>query len=202
MRRVRSIGLVAVFALGLGGCATTRIENVWVDPGATPASFAFRQVITVAQAREGVRRNAEDAMQRALRAGARAQSGEMKVYPSYTLLEDRDLAKPQRARREVEKAGYDGVVLMRFVSSQQKVTVDPPSVRGFWGYYGRAVVYDPGSVRTDTILKLQINIFSLKEDKLLWSGTSRTLNPRDVDKVVAEIAQAAGADLQKRGLLP
>ncbi|HEU4429468.1 MAG TPA: hypothetical protein VFT98_11985 [Myxococcota bacterium] len=199
MHRVLTFGALGLL---LSACATTRIENVWVDPAATPDSFAFRQVITVAQAREGIRRNAEDALQRAMRAGPRAQAGEVKVYPSYTLLEDAELANVEQARRKVEEVGYDGVVIMRFVSSQQKVTVEPPSVRGFWGYYGRAVVYDPGSVRTDTIVKLQINIFSLKEDKLLWSGTSRTLNPREVDAVVADIAEAARADLQKRGLLP
>jgi hypothetical protein len=75
-------------------------------------------------------------------------------------------------------------------------------MHGFWGYYGRAaVVYDPGSVRTDTIVRLQISIYSLTEDKLLWSGVNRTLNPREIDKLVGAIADAARADLQKRGLL-
>jgi hypothetical protein len=64
------------------------------------------------------------------------------------------------------------------------------------------MIYDPGSVRTDTIVKLQISIYSLAEDKLLWSGVSRTLNPNKIDKLVGDVTQAIGEDLKKRGLLP
>ena len=56
--------------------------------------------------------------------------------------------------------------------------------------------------RTDTILRLQVNIYSLAEDKLLWSGVSRTTNPSGVDALVREVAEAVRDDLVKRGLLP
>jgi len=206
MRSLRS-GLMIALVLGLAGCATSRIENAWVEPSATPQSFALKQVLVIARASDGVlRRATEDAMDRALTAGPRGQSGELKVHPSYTLLDDRELTDAAAARKKVEAAGYDGAVLIRFVSSHQEVNVTPPSYGGgFWGYYGYgggAMMYDPGTVRTDTILKLQVNIYSLAEGKLLWSGVSRTLNPSKIEKLVGDVADAVRDDLKERGLAP
>lgn len=205
MRQLGYLALVA--AVLLAGCATSRIENVWVEPTATPGSFRFKQVLAVALARDGaIRRAAEDALDSTLTGSPRGQSGELVVHPSYTLLDPREFGDVDAARAKVEAAGYDGVVLLSFVSTQQRVTVDPPHyVGGFWGYYGyggRAMVYDPGSVRTDTILRLQVSVHSLAEGKLLWSGVSRTMNPREIEKLVVDVAGAVRDDLQKRGLLP
>jgi len=206
MRLLRS-GLMLVLVTCLGGCATSRIENSWVDPSATPQSFALNQVLVTALVSDGaIRRATEDAMDRSLSAGPRGQSGQLAVHPSYTLLEDRELVDAAAARKKVEAAGYDGAVLIRFVSSHQEVTVTPPSYGGgYWGYYGYAggaMMYDPGSVRTDTILKLQISIYSLAEGKLLWSGVSRTLNPSKIEKLVGDVTEAVRADLSERGLAP
>jgi hypothetical protein len=205
--RLACVAISLVLAASLTGCATSRIENAWVDPSATPQSFALRQVLVVAMVSDGaIRRATEDALDRAISSGPRGQSGQLVVHPSYTLLDDRELADVAVARKKVEAAGYDGAVLVRFVSSQQKVTVDPPSYSGgFWGRYGYtggAMMYDPGSVRTDTILKLQVSIYSLAEGKLLWSGVSRTLNPSKIEKLVGDVASAVHDDLSERGLAP
>lgn len=210
LARLTRVALLSLLTATLAGCATTRIENAWVEPSATAKSFALKKVLVVALVRDGaIRRSTEDALDRAISAGAGGRSGQLVAEPSYMLLNDRELADVDAARKKVEAAGYDGAVLIRFVSSQQEVTVDPPSYRGgFWGggygygYGGRVVMYDPGSVRTDTILKLQVSIYSLAEDKLLYSGVSRTLNPSNIEKLVDGVAQAVREDLRERGLLP
>jgi hypothetical protein len=201
------LGLNLTMVLCLGGCATSRIENAWVEPSATAQSFALNKVLVIARASDGaLRRGTEDAMDRSLSSGPRGQSGQLVVHPSYTLLDDRELTDAAAARKKVEAAGYDGAVLIRFVSSHQEVTVSPPSYAGgFWGYYGYgggAMMYDPGTVRTDTILKLQVNIYSLAEGKLLWSGVTRTLNPSKIEKLVGDVSEAVRKDLSERGLAP
>ncbi|HEY8122643.1 MAG TPA: hypothetical protein VII78_15070 [Myxococcota bacterium] len=204
MISLRSIAMGILIAASFG-CATTRIENVWVDPAATPPAFAFSQVLVVAKTNDGViRRATEDAMDSAFSTSPRVQSGQMAVHPAYTLLDDSDLANVPNARRKVEAAGYDGVVLVSMVSSEQRVSSTPPSYHGgFWGFYGGgAVMYDPGTIRTDTILRLQVSVYSLKEDKLLWSGMSRSMNPDRIDELVQEVAVAVREDLQKRQLIP
>ncbi len=206
--RLARIALAILLTASLAGCATSRIENAWVEPSATAKSFALKKVLVVALVRDGaIRRSTEDALDRAISAGPRGESGELVVEPSYRLLDDRELADVAASRKKVETAGYDGAVLIRFVSSHQEVTVDPPSYGGgFWGggygHGGRVVMYDPGSVQTDTILKLQVSIYSLAENKLLWSGVSRTLNPSNIEKLVDGVAKAVRDDLHDRGLVP
>jgi len=199
------VALALALTASLAGCATSRIESAWVDPSTTPQSFALKRVITIAPVSDGVlRRSAEDALVRAILAGPRGQNGQLEARPSYTLLEANDLRNVDVARKKVEAAGYDGAVLISFVSSQQQVTVTPPSYNGgFWGPYGygrSGMYYDPGSVRTDTILRLQVDIYSLADGKMLWSGMSRTFNPSSVDKLVTDVAEAVRDDLRERGL--
>jgi hypothetical protein len=207
--RLKSTVMVLLLASSVGGCATTQIEKAWVEPTATAQSFELKKVLVIALARDGaIRRSTEDALDRAISSGPRGQSGSLVVDPSYELLDTTELSDVATARKKVEAAGYDGAVLIRYVSSEKEVTIEPPTYRGgFWGGYGYGggaggMMYAPGTVRTDTILKLQIDIYSLAAEKLLWSGVSRTLNPRDLDELIDDIAKAVRADLQKRGFAP
>lgn len=208
LSRPRSLARSALVCAVLGalGCSTSRIENAWVDPTATPQSFELKRVLVVAAVNDGaIRRATEDALVNVLRSGARGQSGELAAEPSYRLLSDRDLLDAATARHKVDAAGYDGAVLISFVSSQQRVTVDPPMYGGggFWGPYGYgASMYDAGSVRTDTILKLQVSIYSLTESRMLWSGVSSTLNPSKIDKLVVDVADAVREELRKNAIFP
>ena len=60
---------------------------------------------------------------------------------------------------------------------------------------------DPGMVVTDTIASVQTNIYSVADEKLIWSGTSDLYNPSDARKVVGEIAKAVGDELRKEKLI-
>jgi hypothetical protein len=44
-------------------------------------------------------------------------------------------------------------------------------------------------------------VYSLRQNKLVWAGQSRTTNPRDVDAFVRKLAAATAKELQKQGLL-
>jgi hypothetical protein len=71
-----------------------------------------------------------------------------------------------------------------------------------WGYYGRrGVIYDPGSVRSDTIVRIQTNIYRIHDGKLLWSGVSRTMNPRNVEGLAKDVFRDVVGGLRDDGLL-
>jgi hypothetical protein len=78
-----------------------------------------------------------------------------------------------------------------------------PYASSFWGYYGYAwpTIYEPGYMRTDTVATVEINIYALNPEKLIWSGTSETFNPGTTREVVDDIARAVGAELMKQGLI-
>jgi hypothetical protein len=200
---MRTIALIAALGLLLSACATTHVETSWKDPAAGPGDFAFEKVLVMVRVNDGaVRRAGEDELVQFLSSSARGQAGELRAEPSYRLLDAGDLPNPEKARTLVEAQGFDGLVMLSFVSSEKKLTVQPPTYGAVWGYYGaRTVVYDPGYARTDTILRVETTIYRVSDGKLLWTGISRTLNPRNVADLVRDVAQSVGAALREQGLI-
>ncbi|HEY8157017.1 MAG TPA: hypothetical protein VII72_23020 [Myxococcota bacterium] len=201
---MKGSALVAAFGLLLSACATAHVETSWKDPAAGPGDFAFKKVLVMVRVNDGTARRAgEDELVKYLMSGPRGKAGELTAEASYRLLDARDLADREKARALVEAKGFDGLVLMSFVSSEQKVTVEPPSYGTVWGYYGaRAIVYDPGYVRTDTILRVETTLYRVSDGTLLWTGISRALNPRGVTDLVRDVAKSVGEELREQGLIP
>ncbi len=206
MTRHARLGILCLGAGLVFGCATAQIESAWRDPATTPQSLEFKKVVVVAMARDGVlRRKAEDELVLVLQKGPKAQAGEMTVTPSYLVLDENELAGAAHAREKMKSEGFDGAVLVSFVSSQEQITVSTPAypAGGMWGYYGRpGAFYDPVTVQSDTIVRIQTDIYSVEQGKLLWSGVSRSMNPSNVEKLVAGVADAVAGELRKEGLLP
>ena len=44
-------------------------------------------------------------------------------------------------------------------------------------------------------------MYSFQPDELLWAGRSRTVNPDAAEGLFAEVANAAGNEMEKAGLL-
>jgi hypothetical protein len=63
------------------------------------------------------------------------------------------------------------------------------------------MAWDPGYMRTDTIVRIETNIYSVKDGKLLWSGLSESFNPTGPAELVQGIVAAVVSDLKKQGML-
>jgi hypothetical protein len=201
---MRKSVFVAAFGLLISACATAYVESSWKDPAAGPGDFAFKKILVMVRVKDGTARRAgEDELVRFLMSGSRGQAGQLTAEASYRLLASDDLTDREKVRAMVEARGFDGFVMMSFVSSQQKVTVQPPSYGTVWGYYGtRSVIYDPGYVRTDTILRVETTIYRVSDGTLLWSGISQVLNPTDLPDLIRDVAKSVGEALRKQGLIP
>ena len=101
---------------------------------------------------------------------------------------------------------------MRAVGKEQEISSSPggyywggPTYATFWGggYYGYGWggVYSPGYVRTDTIMHVEILVYSLDQDKLVWAARSETTNPEKVGPFIKELTAKAAAEMKKQGLI-
>ena len=204
--RVRSKWhLAATFSLAayLGACATSSLESSSAEPSATAQSFAFTKVLVIAMARDdSVRRSAERALDRVLSNGPRGRAGKLVAVPSYEVLTGSDLGDIHATKPKLQAAGFDGVVLLAYSSTEHWVNAQPA---GFWydyGYSGGSMMYDPGAASIQTIVRAQVRIYSLSEDRMLWSGTSRSGAPSRIEDLVVDVAAAVIRDLEDRGLRP
>jgi hypothetical protein len=188
--------MVTCAALGLtlavAGCASTDMTSTWTDPSAKGASLS--KVAVVAFARDpGLRRMAEDSAAQQL-AGAQA-------VPSYQVLGDTDLKDRDAVKAKLSEQGFQGVLLMRMAGVTERV--DPAMYGGFDGYYGWAAsaAYDPAYLQTETVVHVVSHLYSLPNDKLIWSGVSQTFNPASAHEFMTSVSKAVAKSIQKDRLV-
>jgi hypothetical protein len=200
--------LAPLAALMLSACASGFVSS-WKAPDAQPLQLSGAKVAAVVMMKhEGSRREAEDALAREIT--ARGAVG----VPMYRIYPDGAPANEAAAREALEKAGFQGAVVMRPVSVEKEISATPlsysaPMYRGYWGGYYAAGWGTPyglatvsgGDIRTDTIVSVETLVYSLKQNKLVWGGQSRTTNPSSLEQLIKKLSGAAAKELQKQGLI-
>jgi hypothetical protein len=185
-------------ALGLTiaalGCASTEMTSTWTDPSAKGAQLSKVAVICLAKD-QGLRRIAETSAAQNL-TGAQA-------VPSFQVIGDIDLRNRQAVKQALVSQGFEGVLVMRLAGVKEEVTAVGGPYGGFDGYYdwAGAAVYDPGYLQTDTVVHVVSNLYSLRDDKLIWSGVSQTFDPASAQSFMADVSKAVAKSVEKDRLI-
>jgi hypothetical protein len=200
-------GWATAVALAAAGCASTTFNTSWKNPAVQgPMSFKGKKVVAMVMTQEeSVRYGAEDALAREIT--ARGAVG----VPAYSLIPKELTQDKEKAKEFLTKANVAGAVVMRPAGKEQQISSTPggywggPAYATFWGggYYGWGWggAYTTGYVRTDTILYVEILVYSLEQDKLVWAGRSETTNPEKVGPFIKELTAKAAAEMKKQGLI-
>jgi hypothetical protein len=190
--------LIAALALVfLAGCNTTSVSTVWKQPDTTPVQFQ-RIVTLVANATPAERRAGEDELVSLIKSTP--------AVASYTFIPDTDVADKDKVREAVKAKGFDGALIIRLVATDKQTTYVPPvyddSTYEPYSPASRTTgLYRPGYTTTDTYVTAETHLYSVKDGKLIWAGSSTTENPVDMQDLVSQVAQGAAAELRKQGLL-
>ncbi len=196
MSRTLKMSALVLALLALASCANTQLVNVWTDPQARGA-FRLTNVMALVMTKEDVvRRLGEDQLVASL--------APTRAIAAYKILSDAEVKDRARADQALKAIGVDGVVTMRMVAATEQPVWGPYAYPTFWGYYGYAypMVYGgPAYMYTNTIVRLETKVYSLKDDKLIYGATSDTFNPVNAQALVAEVAQVVVGDLRKNGFV-
>jgi hypothetical protein len=207
--------LCAAALLALSACASnsppqsgSSFIDSWKDPEAQPLQVRGSKVVAVVMMQDPkARRSAEDALAREITALGAQGVAMYSIAPG-------DIAPKEgetKTRAAVEAIGAKGVVVMRPVDVNHRAvqTATPSSndlYGGYWGgYYGigwNDPWIDKGpDMRTDLVATVETFVFSLPQNKLVWTGTSETINPASAEKFVHQLAADATKELQRLGLI-
>jgi hypothetical protein len=195
---------VAAAVLGIVACSSTTFDSTWRAPDARPLQLSGKKAVAIfVNKNMTLRRTAEDALARQISAhGAQGVA-------AYTIFGDEDIRDQAKVRAKLQELGFSGIVVMRVAGKETQVNYTPgtywttPYYRtwgGYWGY-GWGAVYDPGYLSVEKVVKLETLVYSLDQDKLVWAGVSRTVEPTQVDSFVTEVAKACAEQMEKDGLL-
>jgi hypothetical protein len=200
------IFLVAVSALAACSKTKTSIPLSWRNPSVEHTVFKKLLVIGIGED-DGGRRLFEDTFAKALaEQGASAQA-------SWGLLPQTTQLTEEQIRGAIEGGNFDGVLITRLLSVDQNQQYVPPSTYtvptsyhgyGYYGYYGSSysVVHEPGYFKTNTVFRLETNLYSVANSDLVWSGQSETLNPESLTDVIDSMTAAVAKKLKEEKLIP
>jgi len=172
-------------------CTSTTLQSSWKAPGATYTKEQFKKVMVVALVKdETTRRVAEDKL----------ASMDSTFRASYTILgPDQQNMDDADVKQFVARHGFDGVVTMQLLDVQKNINYVPGTYQGgYYGWYGMHYnnFYTPGYYTEDASYIIETNIFSVKQDKLVWSGISSTVNPTSINRTVEEVWKAVVAKMK------
>lgn len=180
----------------LAGCAAnTRLTSTWSDPSETgPLNFQ-KVLVVVASADQELRNRVEGQISVMMK--------QTEGVPAYMAIPESAIRDTSKVKEILLSNDYDGAIVVRLVSATTETTWVDTSYAGFWGYYGWLwpTVGSPGYLRTDTRVKLETKVYSLKEDKLVWAGLSSTFDPQSGEQLLKDVAAAVAADMKSKGVI-
>jgi hypothetical protein len=200
--RLRIGVLLAILAIAvLPLMASTKIVHRWVLTGVPMPRF---QKMLVASIMENylIRQEFEDEMKKLL-----AKYG-VEGIQSYMVLPPRNEMMEGELKQRIKESSLDSVLVVRPKAVRKEteevitggIYVPPPGYYTFWPYWNTAYgdFYPTSSyTKENIIVRVEFNLYSTKDEKLVWSGESDTLYSKDFDKLGKDYARALVNQLKK-----
>ena len=180
--------------LVLVSCApTTKIQKTWSDPSLSKEKFdSYKKVLVIAVLKDETgRRIAEDKLVAAFNTITTVQS--------YTYLTPADTTQ-QIIEQKLKNDGFDGVLYMRLKEVEKSVTYNQGTgFHGGYGWYGG--YHAPGYYSVDKTFVVETNLYDVAVNKLMWSTTTETINPKAIEKGLDGIINTLKNELSKKGYI-
>lgn len=186
--------------MAFAACGTsTQIVDSWRDPDVMVDTAKVRQFVIAALLKNpAVRRQVEDQI---------AAQFPGKAVQSYKELGESELKDDDAMyNQKLKNDGFDGIVMMRLVDVDKSSRYVPGaypyygSWRGYWRYSWRGY-YDPGYYTTDKYYNVEVTVYSLIRDKLIWTANTSTVNPSGRGELFAEVSKAVVKKMKSEGFL-
>jgi len=198
MKRLKPIVIAVLVLLAFSGCVTTQIISSWTAPGVTVKEGDFKKVLVLALVEnESSRRIIEDKLVSLLKVPSVA---------SYSYLTKEDLLNTvDVAKEKLRKDDYDAIISIRLAKIEKDINYVPGTYPNYfyspwtYGAYAAPFYYDPGYYSVDDVYNVETNLYTLKPEKLIWSGVTSTINPEKIDKAVDEIAKVVKDKMVEEG---
>lgn len=186
--KLRYVVLITLFVCS---CSSTKITNSWTAPGAHLYSGEWNKILVVALLKDETnRRKVEDELLLYLNG---------KGIVSYNYLnENFNKIDEKKFRNKIKADGFDGAITLRLIDvDKEKVFIPeqhnlyPIYYQNFSGFYqqGWTSFTTPGYYSMNKTFIVETVVYSIKEDKIIWSGITESFNPDGLVKMTSEISK-------------
>lgn len=183
MNRLRLASAAALVAIGLSGCASTSVTQLWRNPSyrSRPGARVF---VVAAMPGHANPAQFESALARELGAKGFQATARSSVFPGG------HLARIQ-VQEYVSSHGIDLLVMERLTTeaaAPSSVTTTVVQSNGWYGAYGGVAASSTVvSQGTDVIARIEVYDVRTEPDTLVWSGESNAVDLRDAPQSLASV---------------
>jgi hypothetical protein len=200
--RLRIGVLLTILAIAvLPLMADTKIVHRWVLTNVPMPRFRKMLVASIME-NYLVRQEFEDEMKELL------EKYNVEGIQSYMVLPPRNEMMEGELKQRIKESSLDSVLVVRPKAmrkeTEEVVTggsyLPPPGYYTFWPYWNMAYggFYATSSyTKENVIVRVEFNLYSTKDEKLVWSGESDTLYSENFEKLGKGYAQALVNQLKK-----
>ncbi len=187
------------------GCSTTSVTGIWKKSGYTAQPFTSIMVVALTKD-PGNQFLWENTMATRLRQdGNKTVITTLNAFPHYKEMEVIDKKK---IIDYVNNNNIEGILVTRLVDTKQEKIYHPPPNRHYGGsygyynnfgsYYSHAQASSRGYMTTQTIVLLETNLYQVKNQELIWSLSSETIEsgsiPQLIDSVIKKVLETLKKD--------
>jgi hypothetical protein len=197
------VPLLAIFLLlsDLPLFAGTDIVHRWVLTGLPMPKFTKVMVASVTE-NYLVRQSFEDEMKKLL------EKNGVQAVQSYMVLPPKNEMMEGELRQRIKESVLDGVIVVRPKAVRQEteevvtggIWVPPPGYYSFYPYWNMAYgQFYATSWRVDenVIVRVEVNFYNVKDEKLVWSGETDTVYSKDFEKLGKDYAKTLVKQLKR-----
>lgn len=204
-RHPPTLFVALVMGVLLISCGTTSgLKGIWVDENYVGGELDDFLVIGVSDSTE-IRRAFEEALVQEL-----GMQG-IRATPSISIMPTDELISEETINTAIEGKKIDAVIITRLVSRDTAFvetpgteidTMDPYQER-FYMYYDRShkETREPGYFMGDVTVTLETNVWEIDGGGLIWSGLSKSFNPRNASEVIWSVSREIVKKLEDQGLI-
>ena len=201
--RQYTICYLIVLAAVVAACTTAKPIAEWRNPAYTSGPFDNILIVGISDqvtARRAFENNFVD----------RLGEEQIKATAAFAVMPDNARPTEENIKAVIEDIRFDAVLITHLVGVDEKTVYQPATYRpapyynSFYGYYDHVggYVYEPGYYRRHTYVKLETNLYDTRDESLVWSMQSETIDPSSVQKLIDAQIKIVVNRLEAQGLLP
>jgi hypothetical protein len=184
-------------------CSSTQIVSSWREPYKKITIDKLNKVLVVAFFNnETSQHKAEDQMVSYL---------DGKGVKSYNYFKSNFNKNNEEAiRAKIKNDGFDGAVTMRLIDVDKEKIYTPAEInfypiyyRSFSGYYYNLLPYNiiPGYYTETKTFTVETNVYSIKEDKIIWTSLTETTDSNGLKNMTNQIAKVVYKKMKEEGFV-
>lgn len=192
---IMAFSLFLLIIISTGCSSSPKLVSSWRDPDATIKFDSLNKVLVIAALKDNYNRKFTEN-----RFAARLGNAGVQSYKYFGLNELKE--KKDYFIKKFKEDNFDGAIIIKVVSRNTEIKVTqtiPTYYFDYWNYYDYSTNFalNQGRLSREETFKIEVNVYSFKNDKLIWTGLTSLVNPSsDLDKIVNSIADVV-ADKMK-----